>query len=102
MVARATARKRKGRAAAGWTQLRLEEPAPLPVLPPIPAGGGAFVAALIADLAAELGTPRTPLGPHAAWTTGSIGSSTRLRRPSPRAPAGSRQPGQAAAPGSAR
>jgi hypothetical protein len=58
-VARTTAGKRKGRAAAGWTQLRLEEPAatgaPAPTERRMPAISGEFIAALVADLAAELG-----------------------------------------------
>ena len=57
-MAKTPARKRKGRAApAGWTQLRLEEPAPTPapVERPLPAMSGEVVAVLVADLAAELG-----------------------------------------------
>jgi hypothetical protein len=55
-VAKTTARKRtKSGAPAGWTQLRLAEPAPAPVKPPLPAVSGEIVAALVADLAAELG-----------------------------------------------
>src|SRR5262245_10979985 len=43
--------------AAGWTQLRLEEPAPasVPLERPLPAVSGEIVAVLVADLAAELG-----------------------------------------------
>jgi hypothetical protein len=51
--------KRPGRAAAGWTQLRLEEPAPAERPPPaersMPASEGEFIAALVADLVTELG-----------------------------------------------
>ena len=58
-MARTTAGKRKGRAAADWTQLRLEAPAaaerPGPAKRTLPAISGEFIAALVADLAAELG-----------------------------------------------
>ena len=58
-MARPTGRKRQGRAAAGWAQMRLEEPVsverPVPAKRPMPAISGEFIAALVADLAAELG-----------------------------------------------
>jgi hypothetical protein len=53
-VARTPARKRQGRGPAGWTQLRLEEPAQASAERPMPAVSGEVVAALVADLAAEL------------------------------------------------
>ena len=55
-MAKTPARKRtKSGAPAGWTQLRLEEPAPAPVGHRLPAVSGEVVAVLMADLAAELG-----------------------------------------------
>jgi hypothetical protein len=53
-VAKTRARKQKT-GAAGWTQLRLEEPAPAPVARPLPPISGEVIAVLIADLGAELG-----------------------------------------------
>jgi hypothetical protein len=57
-VVKTTARKQK-KSAGGWTQLRLEDSTPTSPPPPaeraMPPYQGEFVAALVADLVAELG-----------------------------------------------